>query len=374
MTVADTTLVTGFPGFRANHLVRRLLADPVRRVVAVVPESLSASVQTMRAALGELASGRLRIVQGDPCAIDMGLSGPQYLELAKTISSIHHVSLSLDAAMGGSPGLSAAGRSSDSSNVASMRETLELASLCSSLRGLFVHSSVFVCGDREGLFLESELNVGQSFPFPGLEGLAIAEKMARSVREQLPIVVLRAAQVVGEPLAGRLTALDGLYRLILLVLLSPRELLELLPHSGDTRIHALGIDSWLRSVVAVEQSSEVFGETLHLVASQQITLRDAFHRVLDIRSQLSKESFEMPVIGRVFLKDPLLREQLQKMITRPRTFMDMAYHNVSFDSRLARKHTPEAAEIDMKALVRQVAVLARPAASPVAPLDREAAR
>lgn len=369
MTAAAKTLVTGFPGFRANHLVRHLLAEPTREVVAVVPHKLSVVVQEVRVALGENASRRLHIVQGDTCSIDMGLSGQEYLELSECISTIHHVSLSLDAGSGGLSPLSPVGKTSDSANVSSMRETLEFSQICSELKALYVHSSVFVCGDREGLFLESELSCGQGFSFPGLEGLAVAEQMASRQVGRLPIVVLRAAQVVGAPLAGRLTALNGLYRLILLVLLSPRELLELLPSSGDTRIHALGVEAWLRSISSVERSEEVFGQTLHLVSSEEITLREAFHKVLEVRTLLLKEGFEMPALGRVFLKDPLLREQLQKIIYRPRSFMDMAYRNVLFDSVCARRVAPEqaTAEIDMEALVRQVALLARPGSSSIAP-------
>ncbi len=355
MAGSPDILVTGFPGFRANHLVHHLLASGYR-VVVVVANHRGGEVERFSSALPAGLGSRLEVLEGDSCSIDMGLSGPEFRALQQRPLLIHHLGQRVDE--------TATRAHAHAVHVGGMRETLNLAAACRSLHSVVVHSSVTVSGDREGWVRETELHAGQAFGGPASEMLALAELMAQRKRSQLPIAILRGGRVIGEPFGGKLAALDGVYRLILLVLLSPRELLQLLPGWGDTRVHAIGVHEWVRCVVALTGHPQAIGRAFHLTDREPLSLRQAFHDCLDIRARLLKEGFEMPAIGRIFLEDPLLRSQLQKMVSRPRGFLSMAFRHVHYSTDNAAELLGEALprcslRDQLGTLVRQVAWVAK---------------
>src|SRR5258708_38578352 len=91
-TKEESVLVTGFPSFRGRKMVQELrTGSPGTRVFAVVHPKL---VEQATAFIGQLdPEQRDRVVafEGDAAAIDLGLSGKEYRELAARVQRIHHV-------------------------------------------------------------------------------------------------------------------------------------------------------------------------------------------------------------------------------------------------------------------------------------------
>src|SRR6201995_2532325 len=85
-------LVTGFPSFRGRKMVAQLLsAAPATRVFAIVHPKLVEQAKAFLEQLDPDDRARVEPYEGDAAAIDLGLSGKEYRELAARVERIHHV-------------------------------------------------------------------------------------------------------------------------------------------------------------------------------------------------------------------------------------------------------------------------------------------
>ena len=95
---SETLLVTGFPGFHARKLVQYLLTvEPAVSIVLLRRASDSERSAECLARLEPLERARVRELAGDPAALDFGLSGAEYLELAASVQRVYHFASVLEA-------------------------------------------------------------------------------------------------------------------------------------------------------------------------------------------------------------------------------------------------------------------------------------
>jgi thioester reductase-like protein len=242
----------------------------VQALVVVAPEQ----ARQAQLALGGLPPEqreRVAQLQGDVSAIDMGLSGREYGELAGRVSCIHHVAQVTHHG--------ADRRIAERVNVGAMREVIELGRACDRLERIVVHSSAMVSGDRTGIVLEEELNAGQSFRTPVEETLALAEQMARRAMGQMPITVIRPTQIVGDSSSGEVERFDEFYLLILLMLSSPQELPWLLPARRDVPLLVVPIDYVVQAAHHLATHPAAVGGTFHLVDPNPLSVRELYELV-----------------------------------------------------------------------------------------------
>jgi thioester reductase-like protein len=257
----------------------------------------------------------------------MGLSGPEYGEISRRLTCIQHLGQAVGPTFGKEP--------FEELNVGTMREVLELALAAPRLTAVVAHSSVAVSGDRQGLVDEAELVCGQRFSGPGPATLARAELMARRRMDRLPIVIVRSGQVVGSTTTGATDALEGVYLLILLILNSPQDLSVLLPDWGDVPLHVLPVDHFVRAADALSQQPAALGQTLHLTDPRPMTVRLAFNRCMKIRERMAEEGIGLPPASALLRKDGVLRDSLQAILWRPRTFINASFRKVRYATSTA---------------------------------------
>jgi thioester reductase-like protein len=329
MSDTPVTLVTGFPNFRASQLVSHLLATRQGGVWTVVTAKDAPAAKRFQAALPAASASRFRFFTGDPTAIDMGLSGAEYGELRRSLTCIQHLAQMTGPTFGK--------ESFEEINVGGMREALELAEAAAGLESMVAHSSVVVSGDRQGVVREAELVAGQRFPGPGPATLARAELMARRRMDRLPIVILRTGQVVGPSTTGAVDTLEGVYLLILLILNSPQDLSALLPDWGDAPLHVVPADHFVRAADALSRHPAAVGETLQLTDPRPMTVRLAFNRCMKIRERLAEEGLVVPPASAALRRDGVLRDSLQSILWRPRTFINMTFRKVHYGTEVAER-------------------------------------
>ena len=217
-----TVLLTGFPALRARAVLSALLAaEPGARVVLLVhPDRFDEAVQAV--AQASFSAAAVELLAGDPAALDFGLSGIAYVELAQVVDEVHAAYSITDAAAGE--------ELAERVNVGAARELAEFALVAPRLRVLLLYSSVFVSGQRAGLVREDELEAGQTFRGPVERSLAIAERMVR--RSEAPSIVLRAGHLLDSGERFGLEALSAPYLLAALLASAPSEVaLPLLPRA-----------------------------------------------------------------------------------------------------------------------------------------------
>ncbi|MCA9630133.1 MAG: SDR family oxidoreductase, partial [Myxococcales bacterium] len=257
MSYDETILVTGYPSFRGRKMVDELLTSRSNSLIfVIVREKFAEEATQHREALPTAARQRLVMLDGDAAAMDLGLSGKEYRELAGKVQRIHHC------AQVTYPGV---GRQmANEVNLGAMREIIEFARCSSQLESVVVHSSAIVSGDRTGVVYEHELNAGQAFRGAVEQTLARAERIARGAMADLPICVIRPTQIVGDSSTGEVDRLDGPYMMMLLLLSSPSEVAIPLPTRGDTPLNLVPIDFVVRAAAHLGRQRAALGRTFHL--------------------------------------------------------------------------------------------------------------
>jgi nucleoside-diphosphate-sugar epimerase len=304
-------LLTGYPSFTAKKMCEELLrAQDGSEVFAVVHSKLAKDAEV---ALGELSGeqrARLHLFDGDAAALDMGLSGVEYKDLARRITHVHHLAR-----------VSYSGidrERAEAVNVGATREVLEFAAACEKLRCVGVHSTSHVAGDRRGHLREDELDCGQSFRNVVEETAARAEKLVRRRQPKVPVCVLRPTTIVGDSRTGEVDRFDGPYLLILLIVTSPPELGLPLPGRANVPLHLVPVDYVVRASRALVLASAAPGRTFHLADPTPCTTRRVFELVAESLGKRTPRGFIPANITRALLRTP----GLDRIASSPRAFIE----------------------------------------------------
>jgi hypothetical protein len=294
---ATATLITGFPAFRARHILREIAKrTPDGALVALVHPTRLAEARAIADELGFGVGGRLELVAGDPAALDFGLPGAAYLELARRIRLVHAAYSSTD------PDADAS--TLEALNVGAARELAELSRVAPNLERLVAYSSVFVSGDRSGYVREDELEARQSFRNPAERTLAIAERMLR--KSGAPLNVIRAGHLLGDSVTGSMDRPSAPYLSIgLMANLSPDTALPL-PPLGDALLPLTPVD-YLAQAGASAPELLPPGRTVHAIHSGALTLGGFVTAVAERLGRKLDTGFNPGAMTRALIGNPAAR-------------------------------------------------------------------
>ena len=326
-TRSTTTLVTGFPtAFRAVRVVRKLLADDDTAIVqCIVQKKFLDKANTERRRLPKEARSRLKFVEGDVASMDMGLSGPEYNDLAASVEVIHHCAavtyLGVDE------------RVAYEANLVGTREVLELAGTAEHLDRLVHWSTALVSGRRRGYVLEDELDGSAGFANAVGETRFRAERMVRAAFDRVPTTVLRPSIVVGDSTTGEIDRFDGPYLLVLLMINSPIDLRMPLPGRGDIPLNVVPVDYVMDAAFKIVADPRSVGRTFHIVDPEPLTVRRVFELIARTAGRPSPRGFVPANIATTLLRTP----GLEKLAQVPRTFLEQLATEVVYDDRNTRE-------------------------------------
>jgi thioester reductase-like protein len=317
-----TYLVTGFPAFRGRKMVAELLrGEPEAQVFVVVHKKFHKDTEAALEELEPDQRARLTLIEGDAAAMDLGLSGAEYRDLARRVRRIHHLAQVTYAGVDRDM--------AESVNIGAAREVLEFARCCSQLDSVVFHSSAMVSGSRTGLVLEEELSKGQSFRTPVEKTLARAERLARENMGVLPISVLRPTQIVGDSTTGEVDRFDGPYLLMLLIVNSPQDFPVLLPTRGDAPMHLVPIDWVVKAAHHIGRSPAAVGRTFHLADPRPLSVRRVFELVARAGGKRLPQGFIPTNLTRAVLNTP----GVAMVAKSPRAFLELMATPVRYDTR-----------------------------------------
>ncbi len=326
-SAGDVVLVTGFPArYLAVRVVEKVLADaPRAEVRCVVPEEEMARALAAIDALPEASRSRVRLLEGRPSSMDMGLSGAEYRALAAEVRIIHHC--------GGVAHVSVAKKVAEQENVGGMREVLELASTAPDLERVVHWSSATVSGARRGYVLEDELSDHHGFHNDLERTLLAAERLLRRAGERVPFVVLRPSTVVGDSVTGEIDTFEGPYLLVLLMLGAPGELRLPMPGRGDTPMNLVPIDYVVEAGMHIARHPKALGRTFHVVDPDPLTARRVIELIADATGRPVPRAFVPGQVTTTLLRTP----GLSQFSHVPRAFLDQLRTEVVYDDRNAKE-------------------------------------
>ena len=327
MNTRSTVLVTGFPGtLLARRLVARIAStEPEAQLVAVVPAQQVERAQAEWRRIGDPRPERLEIVVGDTAAMDLGMAGPRFMELASRVDVVHHCAFNIDAG--------ARRELLERVNVGGTGEVLELCEASSRRSRLVLWSSISVCGLQRGLMLEGELPERTGFSSLVDETRYRAERMVREAMDHVPTTILRPSIIVGDSKTGEIDRMEGPYLLILLMLSSPVDLRVPLPGRGDVPLNLVPIDFVVDAGHAIASDPRSIGRTFHLVDEQPATARRVFELIAEATGRPGPVGSLPSQLATAVLRTP----GLERFSHIPRAFLEQLATEVTYDARNAHE-------------------------------------
>jgi thioester reductase-like protein len=316
-------LITGFPGFIARRLVKKLLADdPELRITALVERRMSDAART---AADAIDGARIDLIAGDIAERRLGLDDADYARLAGEVDEVHHLAAIYDLAVP----LEVAQRV----NVEGTGNILDFCRAGKEPARLHYVSTAYVAGVRHGVVYEHELSLGQDFKNHYESTKFQAEVWVRARMDQVPTTVFRPAIVVGDSRTGETQKFDGPYYILRTVSRSVRMSSPIAQFGrASAPFNVVPVDFVVAAMAALARDGDAVGETLHLVDPQPLTAKE-------LTDLLAREYAGRPPSLR--LPALAVAESLRLKVVRelfegaPRESIRYLNHPVRFDTRRA---------------------------------------
>jgi thioester reductase-like protein len=327
MLTKETIFLTGFPGFIASRLLRRLAGEGGRFLLLVQPsfvERAQEELKNIAADSGKPISD-FAILPGDITQPNLGLN-PADLETARSHSTVlFHLAAVYDLAVARDVAMRV--------NVEGTCNVNQFAGSLSDLRHYHYISTCYVAGKRKGVIYENELEHDAGFRNYYEETKYLAETEVDKLKSDLPITIHRPAVVCGDSQTGETVKYDGIYYLIHYLLKWPSLLSTFNIGNSDVSLNLVPVDFVVKAISALARDPLSIGKTVQLADPNPLTTRQLFNTIA--RSIADKEAS-------ITLPAPLVRTSLMlplapKITDLPHSAVPYFFLKQTYDTAQATK-------------------------------------
>ncbi len=294
--------VSGFPGFIASRVVRKLAEDDTSQqfVLLVHPSQLEKARNTVMSIVDAVGgnSDRFHIVEGDITRQDLGLSNSEQEELSNQITRVFHFAALYD--------LAVAEEVAELINVHGTENVTKWVGGLPKLERFIYCSTAYVSGKREGTVLETELidingfkNHYESTKFKG-------EVIVQRAWNEIPTTIVRPGVVMGDSRTGETDKFDGPYFVMRFL-----DKFSKLPipnlGKGEALFNVVPVNFVVNAICHLALSKDSEHKVYHLVDPSPHSVRDAF--ALICQAQLGftpRYTIPLPLV-RIALSIPVFR-------------------------------------------------------------------
>lgn len=273
MPSEETIFVTGFPGFIAGRLLKRLAASGARFLLLVQPalvERAQRELQTLADSTGRSQSDFV-VLPGDITQANLGLSQSD-LDLARAETKIvFHLAAAYDLAVSRELGFRV--------NLEGTKNVNEFARSLPLLRHYHYVSTCYVAGKRTGRILETELQHEAGFRNYYEETKYLAELEVEDLKRDLPVTIHRPSVVCGDSRSGETAKYDGIYYLIRYLLKWPSALSAFNIGNSDVALNLVPVDFVVEAMAVLARDPLTIGKTLQLADPNPLTTRELFNTI-----------------------------------------------------------------------------------------------
>jgi thioester reductase-like protein len=282
MSIAKHIFLTGATGVLGRELVPRLFRQhPGARITCLLRPDRDGSIverlESLRSALRSDSvtadASELDAVAGDIAVPGLGLDAGRRRDLRHSVTHVIHGAATTR--------LDEAPEIAESINFDGTVRVLAFAESCRKLE-LFAHvSTVFVCGDREGLVLEGDLWRGQRFLNAYESSKCRAEFEVRRRSLELPVAVFRPSIIVGDSRDGHICSFGSLYSPLRHI---AEGTLRWMPCSADARVDLIPVDYVAEAIARLTAQPRAIGEVYQLCAGpgRRVTVEHLFGETIRI--------------------------------------------------------------------------------------------
>jgi len=323
----ETVFLTGFPGFIAGRLLRRLATDGGRFLLLVQPnfvERAKEELKTIAEQTGRSAS-HFEILQGDITKPDLGLSRER-LETVRSKSTIlFHLAAIYDLAVARDTAMRV--------NVEGTRNVNNFARLLPHLRHYHYVSTCYVAGKRTGVILEAELRHEAGFRNYYEETKYLAETEVDAVKTELPITIHRPAVVCGDSKTGETAKYDGIYYLIRYLLKWPSVLSAFNIGNSEVTLNLVPVDFVVEAMSVLARDPLSVGKTVQLADPAPLTTNELFNTIARCIEGKGSRITLPPSLVETSLKLPLA----PKITDLPHSAVPYFFLKQTYDTAQARQ-------------------------------------
>jgi nucleoside-diphosphate-sugar epimerase len=304
MAFNETVFVTGFPGFIATRLVKRLAAEGARFILLTQPAFLAAARAEAADIAGETGvdPGRFTIVEGDITEPNLGLSAVALERARRETTTMFHLAAIYD--------LAVAEKIARRVNVEGTRNVNNFAKSIEHLKRYHYVSTCYVSGKRQGVIRETELHHDAGFRNHYEETKYLAETEVEALKSELPITIHRPSVVCGDSRAGETAKYDGIYYLIHYLRKWPGGLTLLNIGKREAHLNLVPIDFLIEAMCALATDDRAIGATVQLADPSPLTTHQLFDEIS--KAIGGRDSFATLPAGIVY---PVLKLPLAPKIT-----------------------------------------------------------
>ena len=269
----ETIFITGFPGFIASRLIKRLAAEGVRFILLVQPVLLQRAREEVEQIASETGAARVnfQIVEGDITRDDLGMASVELEMARRETTTLFHLAAIYDLAV--KRDLAMRVNVEGTGNVNTFAKTIK------TLRRYHYVSTCYVAGKRKGLILETELRHDAGFRNHYEETKYAAELEVDALKSGLPVTIHRPAVVCGDSRTGETAKYDGIYYLIHYLRRWPTALTLLNIGNREVRLNLVPIDFVIEAMVALAKDKRATGATVQIADPSPLTTEQLFDEI-----------------------------------------------------------------------------------------------
>jgi nucleoside-diphosphate-sugar epimerase len=273
MALRETIFLTGFPGFIAGRLVKRLAMEGARFLLLVQPAFMQRAREEAARIAGETnaPADSFSLIEGDITQPGLGISTLEIERARETTTVLFHLAAIYD--------LAVARQLAMRVNVEGTRHVNQFALSLPSLRRYHYVSTCYVAGLRTGVILETELRHEAGFRNFYEETKYLAELEVDALKQHLPVTIHRPAVVCGDSRTGETAKYDGVYYLIHYLRKQPSLLSLFNIGNRQVTLNLVPVDFVVEAMTALVKDERAKSQTLQLADPNPLTTHRLFETI-----------------------------------------------------------------------------------------------
>jgi nucleoside-diphosphate-sugar epimerase len=276
MDFSETIFLTGFPGFIAERLVRRLARSDTQFFLLVQPDFVEKAMQAVEKIAVETGTPleNFALIEGDITRENLGISEADLEIIQAETTDVFHLAAIYDLAI--------AKELAYQVNFEGTRNLNDFVRSLPNLRRYNYVSTCYVAGKRKGEILETELEHNAGFRNFYEETKYLAETEVEKLKDDLPVTIFRPSIVVGDSHTGETSKYDGIYYLIHYLRKAPSLLRFINVGNDDVKLNLVPVDFVVESIAALAKDESAIGKTIALADPNPLTTKELFDAITTV--------------------------------------------------------------------------------------------
>ncbi|MDQ3178959.1 MAG: SDR family oxidoreductase [Acidobacteriota bacterium] len=275
MNFHETIFLTGFPGFIAERLVKRLANSDAQFFLLVQQQFIDKAMQAVKeiAQITNTPLENFALIEGDITQENLGISEKDLPVVRRETTDVYHLAAVYDLAVEKDLAYRV--------NVEGTRNVNEFVKSLLNLQRYNYISTCYVSGRRKGVIYETELEHDAGFRNFYEETKYLAELEVAKLKDELPVTIFRPSVVVGDSQTGETAKYDGIYYLIHYLRKAPNLLRFVNVGNKDVRLNLVPVDFVVEAMTVLAKDKSAVGKTIALADPNPLTTEELFDAIAE---------------------------------------------------------------------------------------------